>query len=443
MIGYFSILKLKRGFTQFNSIWTFLGKVLITLFVGLYGFLFGMVYNEFTIEEADISPQMLVNYLLIGLMVMSLVRMIIPSYQPLKKIAPTYYPLSQDKKILLSYISDLISPVYYLITVFVLTACFFIQDLGFGLFMACLSIILIGLGLKRAIQTLIEFKTPKYSFLLLILSLGLTIWGFTSSELLMINQNFNNIPIAIIVLGLCYYVEKTATERQIIVRKQKERKRNIYFKIIINHPIIRRQLLLAIVIKIGFLAIDTAYVLDGGRHLISGTGIYWVLAAPALPFTYLFNNAIAALKPVWLNYELRTGNFKGMMKLIAKLMVLPLAIDAIVTIPTLLYTWEDSTRVLTFYFTALLFLIMSSFLLSVLAPIKLDQTGGMKMKGKRATISQFSIMISLVILSLIGVNDWLYLLVPFFLIVGVVAFQLTKEMYPSKKYSLFEVLNKK
>ena len=157
-------------------------------------------------------------------------------------------------------------------------------------------------------------------------------------------------------------------------------------------------------------------------------------------FTYFLNNTWGFFKSTWLNYQIRTGNYSDLRKFTLKMMLFPITIDALISLPILLFRWDDSLFIVTFYLTSLLSLVSFSFLWSIAYPINIQNK--IKKKGNSAFIGLIISFLTISLIASIRNNHLLYLVIPIFIIFSVLSYFLSSYLFSKKKYELFEKLSK-
>ncbi|MFA5418635.1 MAG: hypothetical protein WC341_09270, partial [Bacteroidales bacterium] len=102
-----------------------------------------------------------------------------------------------------------------------------------------------------------------------------------------------------------------------------------------------------------------------------------------------------------------------------KLMVLPLVADMVITLPLLYLTWDKPIYILAFYFTSVIFLIPMSFVWSLFTPKKINST--FQLKGSTSQFSVFVTMAGVLLITTLRINAWFYMIIPFYILIAVVA----------------------
>jgi len=250
--------------------------------------------------------------------------------------------------------------------------------------------------------------------------------------------NYASLLIPILLFFIGYLVECQIIENKNIELSSKSSKGNYLFKLIVNCNKARLSLFVGLLLKAFILVIDLMMFKSKGQHLFEGQLVYWLFVSPLLIFNYVFNNTWGFWKNIWLNYELRSGNYRDIIKFNLRLMFIPLAIDALITIPILLFSWSDYQFIILFYFVSSSFLICTSFVWSLLFPMVVSSS--FQMKGSSSFVSSIVSMASVVFLSVIKMNNWFYILIPIYLIGAFSAYKLAIDLYKDKKYMIAKKL---
>lgn len=433
MIRYLIIHKLKFFIRELKNPW----RILLTLFLSftawIYGLLFGQLYNKLYSGEIDvISSERFLNYTFIAIAGLTIIRMFFPNYNPLKLLFPKYYPISKRKKYLASLINDFQKPYFFYISIFVLSATLYLENSTIQ-FLSTVFFILISSHLvRRYFQYIIDFKTNTNAIIIQVLGLISIVSFFVSVSLLKL-ELIIPILILIAVLTLLGYFQESSiaaiSNREI---RNKSDKLSITLKLLLNNKKSRLPLIVGLIFKTLILLADFFLFRIKGKHLFEGKIVFWLFASPLIIFTYVFNNAWGFWKNLWLNIELRIGQYKPMIWLGLRLMLIPLFIDIAITISILLLSWSDYRFILIFYFTTSIYLILLSFLWSLITPRKIASS--FQMKGSTSPWSVIAAMGGVFILTTIKINNWFYIFIPLLIIIGFIALWLSLDMYKEKKY---------
>lgn len=217
-------------------------------------------------------------------------------------------------------------------------------------------------------------------------------------------------------------------------------KTNLMLKLLFNNPKVKLPLLIGFSVKTGLLLLDFFLFRKNGEHLFNGQFVYWLFVPPLIYFTYVFNNIWAFWFNLWLNLQLRIGDYKAMIIQAFFLMLPLLIIDAAITLPILLLSWDDTTFILTFYFTTTFSMLLFSFLWSLITSKKIATT--FQINGSTSTWGVMVSMGSVFLLSTISKFQWAYVFVPLFLILSAAGLWYSIVTYKNWKYVLFNKLKK-
>lgn len=441
MIWYILFLKLKKQISSSFTIWKTIGSVLGILSFGFYGFLYSISMDEAKIGGLNsTTPEQIFGFTLLTLASLTFLRMFLPTYTIQKNFFSKHYPISTFQQYHYSVVSDFLNQQFMYFSVFIVTATFFLQEDKTLFFTSGLSVLISVQLLKRFLQYYIDNKLKVKSLIPLIItpiviSLGILTFRYDSIHIYVLSFLT---PIYLFFNGL--FLESQLIETKNKAKSNSNSNTNFYIKLFINNPKIKRLLIIGFSIKIIMMISDLIYFKTTGENLFKEQRFYyWIFSSPMMMFTYYFNNTWGYFKSTWINYQIRTGDYADLRKISLKLMLFPLLLDMLITLPILLIRWEDTLFIFTFYFTSLLFLISFSFLWSIAYPVNIQNK--IKRKGSSALVSVLTSFAVISLTSKIQNNNWLYLLVPFFIIIGTLAFFLSSYLYEKKKYELFEKLS--
>jgi hypothetical protein len=430
--GYFLGLKhpLNIGFT-----------LMAALVAWFYGWaLAGIINKAYLGDMGSFKPQTIINYSLVAIVGFVLLRMIFPRYKPQRQYLPKFYPLSRFQHYLLSVVSDLTKPLIIGIAMFVSICSLYLYDSKITFLVLGLSALITAQLLRRLVQYGIDYRKN---------SLGNALFAMAWVIPVLLSANYTFLFQYILIVSLLlpfylfaigYLLELTILENRKSQMAGGTKSSNLYLKLLINNPKARLILLFGIGFKSFLLIADFYMFRSKGKHMFDGQLVYWMFASPLLLFTYVFNNVWGFWKAIWFNYELRTGSYKEMTHFVARLLVLPILIDVLITLPLLLLTWDQTRFILLFYVVSLLFLIAFSFLWSLLFPMSVITS--FQMRGNSSFVSSMVSMVAVVFLSLLKLNNWFYILIPFYLFLSYMAYHYSQELYRLKKYNLYNKLQK-
>ena len=441
MIGYLLWIRLKGFFTELRNPWKIVLHLVLLLTVYAYGRLFANIINRVGHGDIDtFSTEKMIHVVWILIAGFTMVRMILPTYTPIRQIFPNYLPVSKFQRYLLSVVSEMTSGYFIYVALFVSFGCWYLDYSKYWFLYSSLTVLISSILFKRIIQYFIDFKLKVFSLVVLgITMLFISLLVFTVNFLLpSFGYLYGLVPIVLFLIGYildCLKMENKKIEFQPITGNA-----NVYLKLLINNRQARLLLLIGILFKSLLLFADYGMFKSKGNHLFDGLIVYWLFASPLLLFTYVFNNTWGFWTSVWMNVELRSGKAKHLINFTLRLLLIPLILDAMITLPILLFTWEDHQFILLFYTVSIVFLVSSSFLWSIIFPITVNSY--FQMRGSSSFVSSLIVMVSVISLSLIKINYWFYSLIPLFLLFSFAGYRLAIDVYKDKKYQIYKKLNK-
>lgn len=442
MILYFLFLKIRKQILEVNSFWKILLQIFIIAIAVFYGWIYSLLDQEAHIEKLNqMSPIQLLAYTLLFFASYILLRTIFPVYKVQTNFLPKYYPLSTFQQYSLSLSSDFITPQFLYFFILIISSTCFMKSGNFIFLFTTIFTLISAKLIQRFIQYYFDNKLKFNSIYILFITIFLIIL-----EVLFFKLTLSHLLLLCLFSPIYFFICGYLLETMVIENKKKRIRKNnlkinVYLKLFINNPKIVKPLIIGFSLKFIILLIDVILYKTNGSDLITANKMYWLFASPIIIFTYVFNNILGFTKNSWLNYELRTGEYIDFFKFTIRLLIIPIIIDAVITLPLTIYRWGDSLFILTFYFISLLFLISISMVWSILSPVAINSI--VKRKGKSSFVSVTVSMISVLLLSSIRTNKWSYLLIPIYLIISILALFLAKHLYEIKKYSIFEKLTKK
>jgi len=313
---------------------------------------------------------------------------------------------------------------------------------GIPFFINGLLVIIIAFLFKRLAQYLLDFKQKPLAVLFISASLVITL-----SLLYVLFWKLNNNVLVLSLLIPFLFTVGYAAEQNIIEKSGKiitstatGKKRNIYMQMLLNRKSVRLALLIGFGLKIIFIGFILFTFIKREKLLLDDQYFFWLFATPLIVYTYIFNNAWGFFKNIWFSLEIASGDYKEMMRECLKLQFFPLIIDAIITIPLLLFIVEDKLFAILFYSSTFIALAAGSLIWSILFPVVVNIS-----VFKRSSTSFISSIFSIVIvlgLAAMQYNTWLYLLAPLVIFISWLVFTNAPVLYKSKKYQLAEKLLK-
>lgn len=437
-----NLLKIKATslVNDFKRPLNILAHLLMAFVAVTYGYGAGKIINNAANGQVGkLSPDMFIGIILVAILMMVIMRMLVPTYTPQRSIFPPFYPLSKFQIYWASVVQDVTKPLYFYMTLFMAVVFGVLRYEEYLFLFSALGTLYSALFLRKIIQYPIDFNLSKKGYLLAFVTLA-TIIGLAS---LIVSFN-KSMLYAIIVLpfllfAIGYTIEKEILTTKVKTSKVAKREMNIFLKLLINCPNLRAPLLMSTLFKTLMLFNFGMSASRGDKGALIFTCVF---ATPIFLFANIFNNIWGFWKGVWINYELRTGSYIDMVKFNLRLIAIPLLIDLIISIPFLVYLTDDYLFIALFYTTALITVVSSSFLWSVLFPIATQPIKAFQMKSNTSQWASFISLIAVLILSSIHYYKWAYLLIPIYLGGSLVAYLLAKDYYKDKKYLLAKTLLK-
>jgi len=439
MIGQFLFLKLKSSVSELINPLKIVVSILYLFMAVFYG------YSIYALNELDIesnangnSSMDILSVIYFSLGSLMILRTIFPSYTAMKQIFPNYLPISRFQNYWISLIIDFIKPFYLYNLIFLGTCSYLFGEIS--ILITGLLIIISGQLARRAVQYPIDFILKKGRILPLI-SLSFLVVLIILFYIFILNH----LLLSLLLISCLLLIIGYLLEKETITNKKKKEKNgltsgNIYIKLLINNKSVRKLLLVGFILKFFILGTSLITYQSDKTQLFEGKGVYWFFGTSLIIFTYVFNNFIGHWKNCWLNFELRSTGYKKMVGFILRLMLLPLIIDMFITIPFLLYTWEDTQFVLSMYFISMIYMISASIFWSLLLPINSKKL--FNQKGNTSFLSITFSFLGVLLLSTMQYNKWLYALIPFYILLSFAAIKIAFHLYEERKYKVFDKLFK-
>lgn len=439
MIGQFLFLKLKSSISELRNPLKIVVSILYLFMAVFYG------YSIYALNEIDIestangnSTMDIFGVIYFSLGSLMILRTIFPSYTAMKQTFPNYLPISRFQNYCISLIIDFIKPFYLYNLIFLGTCSYLFQEIS--ILLTGILIIICGQLARRAVQYPIDFILKKGRISPLI-SLSLLFVLIVLFHIFILNH----LLLSLLFISCLLLIIGYLFEKETIINKKKKEKNgltsgNIYIKLLINNKSVRKLLSVGFILKLVILGTSLITYQEDKTQLFEGKGVYWFFGTSLIIFTYVFNNYIGHWKNCWLNFELRSTGYKKMVGFILRLMILPLIIDMCITIPFLLYTWEDTQFVLSMYFTSMIYMISASIFWSLLLPINSKKL--FNQKGNTSFLSITFSFLGVLLLSTMQYNKWLYAFIPFYILLSFAAIKIAFHLYEERKYKVFDKLFK-
>ncbi len=441
MIQYLIFHKMKFFIRELKNPWKLILTIVLLFTAWIYGLFFGYLSNKLSTGEIDIiSIERFFNFIFIGIAGLTIIRMFFPNYIPLKLLFPKYYPISKGKRYLASLINNFQKPYFLYISIFIISTTYYLENLSIQFLITSYLILINSHLVRRCFQYLFDFKTKKKDFIVHILLLFAMLSFFITFLLFKIDLLILLITLMVGLTFIGYFQESSIesfTNREF---KSKSEKLNITIKLLINNKKARLPLIVGLIFKSVIFLGDFFIFRTKGTLLFEGQIVFWLFVSPLILFTYVFNNIWGFWKNIWLNIDTRIGQYKPLIWLGLRLMLIPLILDMIITIPIILLSWNNLRIIVIFYFTTSVYLVMLSFLWSLITPRKIMSI--FQMKGSTSPLSIIAAMGGVLLLTTIRINYWFYFLIPLYVIIGFIGLRLSLDIYKEKKYIIANKLMK-
>ena len=441
MIQLLIAYKLKFFIQGFKNAWKAVFHVFLLLVAWFYAFLFAWLFNLISENKIDfISPEELFYYIIISIAGLTILRMFFPNYQALKLLFPKYYPISKGKRYLASLIHDFQNIYFFYISVFIVIATVYLDDLHFKFITSSFLALLNAHLLRRYLQYQIDFMSKKY--IAPVIGLFAILSFFIAIFLLKIDLLALLISLAVALLLIGYFQEsniESANQREINSSSDKS---NITVKLLFNNKKARLSLLIILLFKTSILVLDFLIFIKAGVHsaTLNGISMYVLYISPLLIFTHVFNNTWGFWKNIFLNIETKVGEYQLLMYLGLRLMAIPLLIDMAIAVPFIILAGDNIEFLLIFYATSMVYLVMLSFLWSSIASKKIKKV--FQFNGTTSTLSALVSLIIILPFTAMKINYWFYNFTALLIIAGFIGLWLSVRMYKKKKYVIASRLMK-
>jgi len=441
MIAYFLYLKFKIGLLSLKKPWSLFITVILLLISWWYGMILAKFVDKLNSGASELfSAGEVTNYVLWALGIITLGRMIIPSYKPQQNIFPCYYPLSRIQHYIFSLTNDFFTPYFFYILLFLVSGSYYLETGKMAFFFSGLFVIISAHILRRLIQYNIDFKLKKNGYILFSVILA-AMGGMLFFLPVLINYTWpKGVLVLVTLLVFGYLIDGAIIENRKSEYLNQSKHYNSYIKLIFNNAKARLPLIVGVIFKVVVLLILRIKITRDG----SADGlmlIFWMFASPLITFTYVFNNIWGFWPDLWLNIETHTGRFLDFIKQGLRLLIFPLIIDMLVSIPILFITLDDPKLILSFYFTSMFYLVSFSFLWSLIGPKQIVKT--FQFKGSTSIVGSMISIVGIFLLGTLKINIWFYLLIPLYVVISVLAIYLSFILYNEKKYKVTETITKK
>lgn len=234
MILFLYYLKFKAYLLDFKNPWKILFYVIL-IFITTCSALAcsGLIDVLSTNHIANLTPLRFIGYLQLFIVSITLMRMILPSYQPYRRPFPAYYPISNIQHYMTSVIADFMKPFFFFTTLFIFIVSFTTKDQNISFFISGITILVTTQFLRRLIQYPIDFQLTWPGYILCLTGIG---------TLIIIPANlfkFNNVGLYYLIEMIVFVVIGYFIEINLLENRKVEfitpGNRSIYIKLILNN----------------------------------------------------------------------------------------------------------------------------------------------------------------------------------------------------------------
>ncbi len=438
MITYFLFIKFNGFFRSLNNSWKILRQIIYILIAWFYAKLFSNPINHDI--NAGESPDFMIYFAALFIMAITIIRMIFPKYSPQKQHLPNYYPLSKFQHYFFSLLAEFTTSYFFYFLVFILSISWYLDYSNFKFIYFGISALISAHLIRRLIQYLIENRLKNTGYISFIITLGISSILIYYIDFFLDYLNYLGILIPLYLFMAGFIMDLMIIERKKMEFIQNSKYGYIYLKLLLRNPPARMALLIGFSMKLLFLFGEFYRFKTEGEHIFDGHIIYWIFFSPLLLFTYVYNNTWGYWKNLWLNLEIRSGNYRDMIEVSLRLLAIPLLIDTLITLPVLLLVWSDSVFILLFYSLSILFLIFASVFWSIVSPIPIKSI--IQFRSNSSILGSIISMISVTTLGLMKLNYWFYIFIPVYLVLTIVIYKAGLSIYKERKYKIIQKLIK-
>jgi len=378
------------------------------------GIVIGKIVDDNSIVVS--SNKQVIDIILINkiLLLITILRMVIPNYEPLGNLILDYHPVSVIKKFIINISIELLNKYFLFVFLFLLTISIVSKEFNTLILIQSVLFVLEVHLIRRIIQLIIE---NKYSSIISLFSL---FSGMLIILIFLLSPPWipGNLLSVSIILGLSILINILLSDTNHPVRSfsyiNSLPLKGIFNQLLIFNNSVRISLIAGMLLKFSLLGIDLLLLKTRGRHLLDGNILYWIfIASPIIYFTYVYYNIWGYYRELWLKIRFIAANdWTAYFKIYLKLVYLPLLIDTSISLLILLILWDNKLFVLVYYLTAVLFLICFSFYWSFKNPVY--QISSTIFKMSSSPKGNLICMFCMGILYLMSLTPILYLLVPLF-----------------------------
>lgn len=443
LILYYLTLKINNTLNPKRNTWAFIGLISFSLLGIFYGWMSGAFLNGKFIAVQDQWVSRFKEILLVLLIVLTIGRAYFPSYRPLQTWLKPFHPIKPFHRYLINICGDLASTFFFGISCFIVSVTWISIEFTFIDGIILFLVLIAAQASRRIIQTMVEQRLSfnKISLAVLTLSIFLSCASVTFLALSLISLNLV-IPILWISILLANFaIEELTTTEPLQIYTADKKARPYSVDLLWNNKSIKVTLIMAVVFKTAFLTLDIFFFYKKGTHMYGNFPIIWVLASPAIIFTYIFNNVWGYMRNFWLLADRAAANGKALLKLLLPLIALPLLIDFIIAVIYFAVIKDEIfLEGLVMYISCVpLFTVMSLYWSSRF-PILIDKPVSMKANTSVwASLVLFSVSAGFLLLFL---SPWFYVLAPLSWLASYFLYYRVTNAYQGQRFNLFLKLYK-
>jgi len=431
---------LKRIFDFKNQPLGSIGASLSMLLAITFGLVVGIMLLLTKFSPLNNTENEILDFIILGIVIITFIRGFFPSYNPIKVITNSIYPVNRITRFLINMVYEFNSIFFITNMIFFVTLSICLQEQK----LIFLSRGILGVGsahlLRRIVHFCLEYKIVNTTDKILILISGcvLVISFFLPGDYFEINN-------IVIVFSFLMIVNINITSSLLSKREFSLKVVNTkfielkYLKLFFRNKMLRNSFIFETSYKIIFIIADWFTYIENGDHFGKTEYIILFFFSPISIFMSSFNNLWGFEKKLWFNLNKTEASFYDNIIVTLKLLTIPLFTHLLLVLSY--YYIADNLKIfnLQFYFSCLIVLFPLSVLLSNRFPKKVE-----KIIQKGGNVSAIGNLISmLLVIAFVFISQHLqnYSL----LIAGLLAFAIfyiAHKTYGMNKSEIFEVLYK-
>ncbi|MFD3003086.1 hypothetical protein ACFS7Z_22170 [Pontibacter toksunensis] len=419
------------------------------LLAGFYALVFTIILQKAQEGGIKQSPELVLEYSNLFLLVIIILRGFFPSYVPKSAVIQRIYPISLLKKFWTELVVELVSPFYFIALNFLIFLFLMAPAYDLVHFLQSILVLLTAHVTLRSLQVFVERKiqwTNSFFYMaavmaaaFLALQVRVPMFKPTSDWLMLI---VHMAALAFFVTAN-FFLEHAATDvRHKVVSYSGSARRSLGWRLFKNHKLAKQMLIFGMVFKLIILAVDAISFMKKGNHIFDEILSLWIFVGPLVMFSYVFNNVWGFYRNLWLTIERSSGTYKDFIRASLLPLRVPLLLDAVLTfLYVTFFNHENALFIVLMYITSILVLIPFGIISSIVSP-RAVKGGVFSFSAKTSYLYNFIAIALFSMLFLPRIHPVLYLLYP--LLVGGVMFALVAVLreYPAYKHKLFETLYK-